>query len=141
MSTQPDSTPQATAEAPDKGVGCDALLGVREILEDPKAEKCRCIVRLKTSFWKSERGLHTRQDITFMRKLSLEYQVLEEDAANIGAKEVLEKIVNLAECEDGLYEAITCNPYTDWETGYLDDYDYKLVPFSSPNVKDEPRRL
>ena len=26
MSTQPDSTPQATAEAPDKGVGCDALL-------------------------------------------------------------------------------------------------------------------
>ena len=32
MSTQPDSTPAATAEAPDKGVGCDALLGslVRE---------------------------------------------------------------------------------------------------------------
>lgn len=25
MSTQPDSTPQATTEAPDKGVGCDAL--------------------------------------------------------------------------------------------------------------------
>ena len=28
MSTQPDSAPAATAEAPDKGVGCDALLGV-----------------------------------------------------------------------------------------------------------------
>ena len=28
MSTQPDSTPAATAEAPDKGVGCDALLAV-----------------------------------------------------------------------------------------------------------------
>ena len=26
MSTQPDSTPQAPSEAPDKGVGCDALL-------------------------------------------------------------------------------------------------------------------
>ena len=26
MSTQTDSTPQATAEAPDKGVGCNALL-------------------------------------------------------------------------------------------------------------------
>jgi len=26
MSTQPDSTPAATAEAPNKGVGCDALL-------------------------------------------------------------------------------------------------------------------
>lgn len=28
MSTQPDSTPAATAEAPDKGVGCDALLAL-----------------------------------------------------------------------------------------------------------------
>ena len=33
MSTQPDSTPAATAEAPDKGVGCDALLAVLENLE------------------------------------------------------------------------------------------------------------
>lgn len=32
MSTQPDSTPAATAEAPDKGVGCDALLaGLRTL--------------------------------------------------------------------------------------------------------------
>jgi len=116
-----------------EALSCEDLLGVREILEDPNATKCRCIVRLKTSFWKSERGLHTRQDITFMRKLSFEYQVLEENAANIGAKGVLEKIVNLAECEDGLYEVVTCNPSTDWETGYIDDYDYELVPFSSPN--------
>ena len=65
--------------------------------------------------------------------VSFEYQVLEENAANIGAKGVLEKIVNLAECEDGLYEVVTCNPSTDWETGYIDDYDYELVPFSSPN--------
>lgn len=28
MSTQPDRTPHATAEAPDKGVGCDALLAL-----------------------------------------------------------------------------------------------------------------
>ena len=28
MSTQTDSTPQAPAKAPDKGVGCDALLAV-----------------------------------------------------------------------------------------------------------------
>lgn len=27
MSTQPDSTPAASAEAPDNGVGCDALFG------------------------------------------------------------------------------------------------------------------
>lgn len=30
MSTQTDSTPQATAEVSDKGVGCDALLAVCE---------------------------------------------------------------------------------------------------------------
>ena len=33
MSTPPDGTPQATSEAPDKGVGCDALFGDSAMLD------------------------------------------------------------------------------------------------------------
>jgi hypothetical protein len=36
MSTQPDSTPTAPAEAPDKGVVCDALVSEPPAPEDPE---------------------------------------------------------------------------------------------------------
>ncbi len=90
---------------------------------------CRSVVRLKTSYWTTPRGLHMRQDLIRLKRLSWDYQILEEDAASIGAEDVWTKIVNLAECEDGLYTVETCNPSHDWESGYLDDYDYRLVPF------------
>ncbi len=92
---------------------------------------CRSVVRLKTAYWKTERGLHCRKDLIRMRRLSFDFQILEEDSANIGVDEVLQKIVNLSECKDGLYTVATCNERHDWETGYLDDYDYRLVPFES----------
>lgn len=38
-------------------------------------------------------------------------------------------ITNLDKCKDGIYKIQICNPRTDWETGYIDEYDYKLVPF------------
>ena len=84
---------------------------------------------LKTSWWNDKRGLHSRKDITPMKSLSKGYQILEEDAKNIGASQVAERIENLGECEDGLYTVITCNESHDWETGYVDDYDYRLIPY------------
>ena len=95
---------------------------------DPDKDACLSIVRVKTSWWNDNRGLHSRKDILTMKSLSKGYQILEEDAKNIGAPQVVERIVNLDECEDGLYEVIIVNEGYDWETGCLDDYDYKLVP-------------
>ena len=100
---------------------------IREMEDD--ADECLSIVRLKTSWWNDKRGLHSRKDITPMKSLSKGYQILEEDAKNIGASQVAERIENLGECEDGLYTVITCNESHDWETGYVDDYDYRLIPY------------
>ena len=41
--------------------------------------------------------------------------------------QVIEDIINLDECSDGVYEVATCNEQYDLETGYIDSYDYKLV--------------
>lgn len=50
----------------------------------------RMAVRVKTSCWKSDRGMHTRKDVLFMRRLSLGDFWIEEDISNVGAEEVMD---------------------------------------------------
>ena len=88
----------------------------------------RCVIRLRTSTWVTEKGLHAKTDLMFMRRKSKGFNLLEEEAIAIGSDEVIQRITNLADCEDGLYEVRTCNEREDWETGCIDDYDFNLVP-------------
>ncbi len=105
---------------------------------DPNDKGCRSIVRVKTSVWHDRQGVHYKRDLIKMKRLSWDFQILEEDCSNIGTDHVIERIVNLFEVDDGLYEVITCNPSADWETGYIDDYDYKLAPFDkNKNVTNQ----
>ena len=94
--------------------------------KDAKERENVCVVRLKTSTWSDKRGVYLKKSITYLRRLSKGYLILEEDTKNIGT-EVIEDIINLDECSDGVYEVATCNEQYDWETGYIDSYDYKLV--------------
>ena len=87
----------------------------------------RCTVRVKTTAWADKRGLHTKKSLTFLRRQCEGFNILAEDADAIGAEEVLPRIVNLGEVEDGIYEVVACNESHDYETGYVDDYDYRLV--------------
>ena len=87
----------------------------------------RCVVRLRTTMWADKSGLHTKKSLTFLRRKSEGFNVLEEDASAVGVEEVLPRILNLDECEDGIYEVVVCNESHDWETGYVDNYDYRLV--------------
>lgn len=94
------------------------------------------VVRVRTSFWNDERGAHMRKSLLFMKKMSfpngLDYFI--ESMDMIGADEVMEDITNLYRCDDGIYQLVICNEHTDWETGYMDSHEWKLVPFS-PEVK------
>ena len=111
----------------------DLFKDVVENMDDDDA--CHCIVRLKTGFWSSGKGIHVKKDITYLRRLSGGSNYVEEDVSNVGAEDVINNIINFWECVDGVYEIITCNVSTDWETGYMDGYDYKLIPFSLPKNK------
>lgn len=88
----------------------------------------RCVVRVHTSSWIDARGLHTKKSLTFLKRQCVGYNVLQEDALNIDAESVINRIVNLDTCPDGVYQVAVCNQYRDWETGYVEDYDYKLLP-------------
>lgn len=86
----------------------------------------RCVVRLKTSWWKSARGLHERRDLIFLRRQCKGYNVLEEDAGAIGTEEVVARIVDWASLPDGIYEVRIVNQTHFWENGSVDDYEYQL---------------
>jgi hypothetical protein len=89
----------------------------------------RCIVRISTSSWKDKRGIHIRKDINYLRKLCIGYNLLEEDASSLYTNDIVDYIHNLYEVDDGVYQVVTCNESIDYETGYIDGYDYKLIPY------------
>ncbi len=62
-----------------------------------------------------------RRDLIRMKRLSWDYQILEEDARQMDPEHVWTRITNLDECKDGLYTVGLCNQSRDWESGYLDD--------------------
>jgi hypothetical protein len=104
-------------------------------------EPNKCVVRLSTARWSNKRGLYEKWSITFLRRQCSGFNVLEEDISMVGGEEVLPKITNLDECKDGIYDVVTCNERRDWETGVVDEYDYKLLPHNSLETKHEAETL
>ena len=88
----------------------------------------RTVVRLVTSAWHTNRGIFTQRALLFLKRDSIGFNILEEDCANIGAPEVTQNIL-FENHPDGLYEVVTCNESRDWESGYIEEYDYQLIPY------------
>ena len=98
-------------------------------LEDKEGQKSRCVVRLKTTMWADKNGVNIKKRLTYLRKKCTGYNILEEDISNTSSYEVIPRIINIDECSDGIYEVVSCNEKRDWESGNIDDYDYKLIDF------------
>lgn len=98
--------------------------------ENGKEPRPILIVRLKTSCWHNENGIHQRKDLVYLKRKSKGFNIVDEDCQNIGANEVFPRITNIDECEDGIYRIETCNEFSSWETPpIIEDYDYKLVKY------------
>jgi hypothetical protein len=93
------------------------------------APKHLCVVRLSTSYWQSARGIHQRKDLTYLRRQCQGFNILEEEAANVGAPDAVANIINLDGCADGVYQVVICNAGIDFETGQVDSWDLKLIPY------------
>lgn len=102
------------------------------IIKSDKQENL-CVVKVITNVYSNHQGVHIKKSLIFLRRKCKGFNVLEEECSGIGADEVVPRIINLDECNDGIYEIITCNESHDWETGYIDDYDFKLIPFKEEN--------
>lgn len=107
-------------------------LDLDELLANEPNEINSCVVRLRTDVWEDRRGLHQKKSLLFMRKQCKGFNILEEDIGAVGAAEILPRIININECKDGIYKVVTCNESHDFESGYIDDYDYRLI-----NVSEE----
>ena len=99
------------------------------LLSKENKEVNKAVIRLTTSMWSDKKGLYFKKDVKFLRRKCEGYNILEEDSLSIGAEEIIPRIINLLDCVDGVYEVIVCNEYRDWESGVVEDYAYKLIPY------------
>lgn len=90
--------------------------------------KCVVIARLSTSCWHNDKGIFLTKKLTFLKRRCAGHNFVEEDAKMVGADETIARIINFHESKDGIYKLVTCNERRDWETGVIDDYDFKLIP-------------
>lgn len=94
------------------------------------------VVRVRTHcFEDSKGGIHFQKSLIPLKRKSEGHQVLSEDVSMIGVDEVVERIENLLEVKDGIYKVVIVNEFKDWETGHIEDYDYKLVPYEPNQVR------
>jgi hypothetical protein len=99
------------------------------------APEPRVVVQIRTTAWSDRRGLYVKKALTFMRRQCEGHNYVEEDLSAIGADETIGLITNIGVCPDGLYKIAICNETTDWETGYVDGYEYELRPIAPPDDK------
>lgn len=94
------------------------------------------VVRLKTSCWLDNSGIHFKKTLRVLKRMSSGHDFLTEEVSNVGSEETIFKITNLNECEDGLYEVCIINETRDCETGYVDDWEFKLVPYVGEKLSE-----
>lgn len=94
------------------------------------------VYRLKTSCWHDGKSLHVKRSLTRLKRLSSGPDFLSEEVDQIGAEDVVSLICNLSDCKDGVYEVVFVEGYRDYETGHLEDWEYKLVPYTPDQPAD-----
>jgi hypothetical protein len=90
--------------------------------------KPKVVVRLTTESYQTQNGFALKKNFTFLKRKCEGFNFVDEELKMVGADEAIRKIINLNKVEDGIYQIITVNELTDWETGYLDDWDFELIP-------------
>lgn len=96
---------------------------------EKKNNRSRVIVKLSRSCYRDNRGIHQKLSLNYLKRKCENFNFLDEDAVMVNTSEVFDRIINLNECEDGVYEVEMVNVYKDWETNYVEDYDYKLIKY------------
>lgn len=101
---------------------------LRDLLKpDPSAEDPVVVVRLKRSSWYDHNGFYMKTSLTFLKRKCVGDNWVYEDLRNADADWAFETLV--LPPHDGIYQVLMTNVSTDWETGYVDDYDLTLVPY------------
>jgi hypothetical protein len=90
------------------------------------------IVSIKTEYYKRGKRFYASKVITPIVSLSKGHTITDE--VNDYGLAVLDLITNLYEVEDGYYQIVINNISRDYETGHIDDYDFKLYPYEKKQI-------
>ena len=96
---------------------------------DKTEESPRVVVRVKTTAYETANGYAFKKELIKLKRLCKGFDFFQEDCRMIDIYDVYEKIKNLYQVNDGIYQIIMTNVSKDWETGYVDDWDYELIPY------------
>lgn len=91
--------------------------------------KNRVVVRVRTEYYPTKHGVATKKVVNYLQRKSVGHNFFQEDVEQCGAEEAIPLITNLYEVKDGVYELVMWNMSRDWETGYTECLDYKLIPY------------
>lgn len=92
-------------------------------------EDITCIVKIKTEAFKRGDSYFYGKSIRVIKRLTT-FDLLSEESGMIGIQEALENILNINETlKNGYYELVVCHKSFDIESGYLDDWNFKLIPY------------
>lgn len=100
----------------------------------PAQPSPQTVVRLTTQCWQDDRGVNITRRVRWLKQQSHEQSLwgVTEDVNDGGPHEFVRRIVNLNETPDGVYVLRPMNLCSDWETGIIEDWDYRLEPLEPP---------
>lgn len=87
-----------------------------------------CVVKLEVEAYKRGDKYFFGKSLRVVKTKST-FDLLAEEVSNVGIVDALEYILNLDKCDAGLYYLTTCNISRDWETGCVDGWNLKLIPY------------
>lgn len=89
------------------------------------------VVRIDTTYWHDKNGAYFKKSLKILKRKSFGYNYLLEECSMSGSYECISRIIGIDSLPDGVYEVVVCNVSRDYETGYVDDWGLKLVPFDT----------
>lgn len=96
----------------------------------PKTVNFTCIVRVTISSWLDGRSLHYKKSLTTLKRKSSGYGLIlleEEDLHS--DPDLIKRIINFNEVDEGIYELKVINEWREPEWGIVEDYDLILEPY------------
>ncbi len=140
--TQTDTDKMTVPELGERVVQIDNLVkSVTETLKENEMKisiskeredkENQTIVRVVTTAWHNNKGLHTKRSLNLLKRKSFGFDILQEECIQLGAEDAAKNISNLHKVADGTYELIACNISRDYESGYIDDWNLMLIPYKA----------
>jgi hypothetical protein len=123
-----DETELQSEVSATEGLSSAKVASCNDLLRVPVPKENQTVVKIETSYWYDKNGAYAKKSIKVLKRKSFGYNLLLEECGMSGA-ECVSRILNFNEVNDGVYELIVCNISKDWETGQVDDWDLKLIPF------------